>query len=225
MKPLNNERFATFAEELLRWGRIHNLTAYDTLEKIQENIEDSIFPLSFIAEFKTALDVGSGGGFPAICLAIERADSHFVLLEPNHKKATFLQVVSARLGLENIEVCRVKLEDFCVADSRFLAGRDFLDSGASQDSRRPKDSGAFLDSRDSQDSGRDSPKDSPKNEARFDLITSRALFPAQKLISLSARFLKESGHFLFYKGEGEIAAKSAHRRGKRVYFYKAKSEV
>ncbi|CCB80026.1 rRNA small subunit methyltransferase, glucose inhibited division protein GidB [Helicobacter bizzozeronii CIII-1] len=57
-----------------------------------------------------------------------------------------------------------------------------------------------------------------------DLITSRALMNAQNLITLSAPFLREQGHFLFYKGShlhAEIACADheCHVYGKRVYFY------
>ncbi len=46
------------------------------------------------------LDVGSGGGFPGIVIAIVRPDLEVHLLESTRKKVTFLQEVTAALGLD-----------------------------------------------------------------------------------------------------------------------------
>ena len=54
-----------------------------------------------------ALDIGSGGGFPGIPLAICRPDLHFTLLDRSARRVRFLQVVQAELGLQNVDcVCQ-----------------------------------------------------------------------------------------------------------------------
>lgn len=53
----------------------------------------------------------------------------------------------------------------------------------------------------------------------IDLITSRAVDTSDNLIKLSARFLEDSGHFLFYKSSGD------KQTSKIFYFYKSKSEA
>ncbi|MBD3297825.1 MAG: hypothetical protein GF341_04150, partial [candidate division Zixibacteria bacterium] len=50
------------------------------------------------------LDIGSGGGFPAIPIAIFRPNIHFVLAESVAKKAYFLERTVEELGLHNISV-------------------------------------------------------------------------------------------------------------------------
>ncbi|CRF40561.1 MULTISPECIES: 16S rRNA (guanine(527)-N(7))-methyltransferase RsmG [Helicobacter] len=60
---------------------------------------------------------------------------------------------------------------------------------------------------------------------KVELITSRALMPAQELLNLSAPFLEKGGHFLFYKGSNlstEISClpEECFAYGKRVYFYR-----
>jgi len=54
-----------------------------------------------------ALDIGSGGGFPGVPLAICRPDLHFTLLDRSAKRVRFLRVVQAELGLDNVDcVCQ-----------------------------------------------------------------------------------------------------------------------
>ncbi|RAX51500.1 16S rRNA (guanine(527)-N(7))-methyltransferase RsmG [Helicobacter sp. 16-1353] len=178
---IDNKKFEIFCDELLKWNKIHNLTGYKTKSQIYENIEDSIYPLEFIADFNNAMDIGSGNGFPAILLAIVKEKSHFTLVEPNNKKASFLQIVALKLGLKNVSVIKNTIQNI------------------------------------------------PPKE-HFDLITSRALFETQKLINLSKDFLDKNGYFLFYKGSLEkskdlVESSNYINRHKRIYFYKAKSEV
>ena len=62
---------------------------------------------------------------------------------------------------------------------------------------------------------------------RADLITSRALMETRSLIALSEGFLREGGHFLFYKGthlgqEIDLQGKHYRTHGERIYFYERK---
>lgn len=102
--------FLTYCDELLKWSRIHNITGYRDKNSIIKNISDSIAPLDFIDDFKVALDIGSGCGFPAIPLAIVKKDRYFILLEPNNKRAAFLNILAIRLNLNNIVVLKDKIE-------------------------------------------------------------------------------------------------------------------
>ena len=56
------------------------------------------------------LDIGSGGGFPAIPLAIMKPDWHFTLCESTGKKANFLECVTKELGLKNTKVINGRVE-------------------------------------------------------------------------------------------------------------------
>lgn len=60
----------------------------------------------------TILDLGSGAGFPAVCLKIARFDLNFTLLEPNHKKFLFLEKLERVLGLSGLEVLEKRAEGF-----------------------------------------------------------------------------------------------------------------
>ena len=60
-------------------------------------------------------DIGSGAGLPALVLAIARPDVQFILIEPMERRVEWLLHETAELGLENVEVVRVRAEDakFC----------------------------------------------------------------------------------------------------------------
>jgi 16S rRNA (guanine527-N7)-methyltransferase len=56
------------------------------------------------------LDVGTGGGFPGIPLAILFPDTHFHLVDSIGKKITVVKEVSAALGLKNVKAEQVRAE-------------------------------------------------------------------------------------------------------------------
>jgi 16S rRNA (guanine527-N7)-methyltransferase len=57
------------------------------------------------------IDIGSGAGLPGIVLAIARPDLQITLLEPMLRRTTFLEVVAADLGLDDVDVRRARAED------------------------------------------------------------------------------------------------------------------
>ena len=72
---------------------------------------DSIKPLEiFDLSAKTAIDVGSGAGFPAIFLALAMPQTKWHLFEPIAKKSSFLSYAKIELGLQNLEVHSQKIE-------------------------------------------------------------------------------------------------------------------
>lgn len=89
-----------FAAELLKWNRIYNLTSIREPQKVAElHILDSVALVPHLPQGVSVLDVGTGGGFPGIPLAIGREDLRLVLVDRTEKKVTFLKAACARLGL------------------------------------------------------------------------------------------------------------------------------
>ena len=57
------------------------------------------------------LDIGTGGGFPGIPLAILFPDTHFHLVDSIGKKITVVKDVARQLKLSNVEAQQVRAED------------------------------------------------------------------------------------------------------------------
>lgn len=61
---------------------------------------------------RTVLDLGSGGGFPGIPVAIAEPDCSMILCESIGKKARFLEEAVEKLGLKNVRVVHARAEDY-----------------------------------------------------------------------------------------------------------------
>lgn len=71
----------------------------------------SIAKIIRFSEGTRILDVGTGGGFPGIPLAIMFHDSRFFLLDSIEKKTKVVNAVVEKLGLENVTVIRKRAEE------------------------------------------------------------------------------------------------------------------
>jgi 16S rRNA (guanine527-N7)-methyltransferase len=115
----NEKKLREFNEMLIAKNAVVNLTAHKTAEDSwQKNILDSLL---FIDEFATAgnstvLDIGSGGGLPAVPLAIECPNLRITMTDSVNKKVAFLNEVIDRLGLMNAAAAHTRIEDFAVAN-------------------------------------------------------------------------------------------------------------
>ena len=94
------ERFVAL---LRKWNAVQNLVSRETVEDIwSRHIHDSLQLMKFVrVTDRSVVDLGSGGGLPAIPMAIASrgAERRFTLLEPIAKKASFLRVVGRELDL------------------------------------------------------------------------------------------------------------------------------
>ena len=100
-----------FIELLQKWGRVHNLSGSLDKQSIYENILDSLFPLTFIENFSSFADIGTGAGYPGLILSIVRKDVDGYLIEPRIKRVSFLSFVKANLGLKNLTILQKRAEE------------------------------------------------------------------------------------------------------------------
>lgn len=82
-----------------------NLTAItEPAEVWSRHALDALSLAPLLPPSARVVDLGSGGGVPAIPLAIARPDVRFTLVEATQKKAQFLSAVAAALGLAQVTV-------------------------------------------------------------------------------------------------------------------------
>jgi 16S rRNA (guanine527-N7)-methyltransferase len=123
-----------YAELLLDWNRRVNLTGARTLDQVRAQIADadSLLAASWTS-INRVIDIGSGGGLPAIPLALGRPDIQFTLLEANARKSAFLEHVAGTLGLRNVTILAGRAEEF----GRQPALREQFDRAISRAAARP----------------------------------------------------------------------------------------
>jgi 16S rRNA (guanine527-N7)-methyltransferase len=103
-----------YVEVLTHWNQVVSLTAVsDKAEIVARHFGESIFAASAVPIHSGRLaDVGSGAGFPGLPLKIVSDGLGVVLLEPSLKKCAFLNEVSRKLELNDVEVGRSRYEDY-----------------------------------------------------------------------------------------------------------------
>lgn len=104
-------QFFRLTELMLETNAHMNITALTTIEKIIPlHYADCVKASAWIGSGDTVLDVGCGGGFPILPLAIVRPDLHLVGLDSTDKKVRYVQATAAALGLR-IDTISGRAED------------------------------------------------------------------------------------------------------------------
>lgn len=120
-----------YAALLTKWQVVQNLVSRETLGELwTRHFADSLQVLKRLSpDDRRFLDLGSGGGLPALPLAIARVGQpgvSFRLVEPNARKASFLRTVARELSLP-VCVENRRAEDI---DSRETPAPDVVTSRA-----------------------------------------------------------------------------------------------
>jgi 16S rRNA (guanine527-N7)-methyltransferase len=117
--------FSIYYRSLLLWNKKINLVSAKSEGDIPiKHFIDSLTPLPFTTN-KSArlLDIGTGAGFPGIPMKIVAPPLKVFLLEPSHKKTSFLKHIIRTLKLDEITVINNRAEHL-MADNSF---RDFFE--------------------------------------------------------------------------------------------------
>jgi 16S rRNA (guanine527-N7)-methyltransferase len=102
-----------YLELLLRWNKKINLTGIRDAEScVRRHFGESLYLGRWVELNGRLLDIGSGAGFPGLCLKIVFPDLSVTLLEPVAKKRAFLKEVARVCGMNFVEVRGERLEDF-----------------------------------------------------------------------------------------------------------------
>ncbi len=96
------DRLVLYAALLEKWQKAVNLVAPDTLPHIwHRHFADSAQLLSYAQDARIWIDLGTGGGFPGLVIAIllaNRDETSVHLVEANARKCSFLSEVARETG-------------------------------------------------------------------------------------------------------------------------------
>lgn len=112
LSEAQQRRLLDYVTLLQKWNKVYNLTAVREPENmLYQHLLDSLAVLPHVGEGRL-LDVGSGAGLPGIPLAIADPALRITLLDSNHKKSAFQRQAAIELGLGNVAVECVRVDDY-----------------------------------------------------------------------------------------------------------------
>jgi len=120
------EKLSAYLDLLLKWNRTYNLTALrDRDQGVTHHLLDSLAVLPWVGE-GSLLDVGSGGGLPAIPLAIARPGLSVTMVDAVQKKVSFLQQAVIELRLPGVQAIHARIEELSGSYAQ-ISSRAFAD--------------------------------------------------------------------------------------------------
>lgn len=115
LTPQMYSKFELYYKLLIEWNEKINLTAITDPEGVAvKHFADSLAFFNYFTlnkEGAKVIDIGTGAGFPGVCLKIARPDIKLTLLDSLNKRFMFLKELLSQLGLE-AEFIQGRAEEF-----------------------------------------------------------------------------------------------------------------
>lgn len=112
--PDQLSKFETYAAAIAEWNEKINLISRSDVENLPKRHILHSLAIAKVMAFQpdtTVIDVGTGGGFPGVPLAIAFPESRFLLVDSIGKKIKVVQDCLDRLGLQNAVAIQCRVED------------------------------------------------------------------------------------------------------------------
>lgn len=108
------EKISIYCDKILEWNEKINLTAIKDREMFRvKHIEDSLscIQLPEYDNAKRVADLGTGGGFPGIPLAIASPEKKFVLIDSLRKRLKIIDELCEELDIKNVMTVHARAEE------------------------------------------------------------------------------------------------------------------
>lgn len=114
------QQFGALKDLYLEWNQKINVISRKDMDHFYEH--HVLHSLAIATQFNfpdeyEIMDLGTGGGFPGIPLAIFFPNVHFHLVDSIHKKLKVVEAISNEIGLKNVTVQHSRTED--IRDRKF----------------------------------------------------------------------------------------------------------
>lgn len=116
LDEVQTDRLIRYVDLIEKWNARFNLVSRRDVGRLwSRHVLDSLSIAPFIRASRTAetaitaVDIGTGAGFPGLPLAIVVPDVHWILIDRHQRKVRFLETVIAELKLVNAEARVVDL--------------------------------------------------------------------------------------------------------------------
>lgn len=115
----NRQAFSALCEHILAVNKVHNITAIkDVPGVITKHFADSLTIAKHVPQNATVIDVGTGGGFPTLPLAIARPDLKITAIDSTAKKIAHVQNTAHLFGLEGVRAIAGRAEELAQTSMR-----------------------------------------------------------------------------------------------------------
>ena len=108
------QQFAALKELYIEWNQKINVISRKDIDNFYEHHVLHCVAIATQFEFKKGsevMDLGSGGGFPGVPLAIFFPETQFHLVDSINKKLNVATEIATAIGLQNISVQHTRAED------------------------------------------------------------------------------------------------------------------
>ena len=114
-----------YLDQILKWNRTRNLVSRNLKKNdLAEHFLDCAVLQKHLLP-GSVIDLGSGPGFPGICLGIIDPNRELTLVDSNRKKTSFLIHIKNELGLNLVSVKNARAEEIKQIDETNIVCRAF----------------------------------------------------------------------------------------------------
>ena len=100
-----------YLNQILKWNKSRNLVSRNLRKKdLAEHFLDCAVLQKHLMP-GSAIDLGTGPGFPGICLGIIDPNRELTLVDSNRKKTSFLIHIKNELGLNSVSIKNLRVEE------------------------------------------------------------------------------------------------------------------
>lgn len=120
LSAIQLKQFAALKDLYVEWNQRINVISRKDMENFY--LHHVLHSLAIASQFKflpgmNVMDLGSGGGFPGIPLAIFFPGTHFHLVDSINKKLKIVWEVATAIDLQNVSTQHIRAED--IRDKKF----------------------------------------------------------------------------------------------------------